>query len=199
MSTCQKCGFELILLERKLKYKCALCSKLFPQKQIDNKTFRIWNQKQRELDKYNYNLEKDRKLSQIKKQKSALRQLFRSFKKNKEYIREWIDKNRDSYNETRRKYWNNNSERVLLKKRERYRKNRKTIVAYQKSWGINNPHIAMMKRKLADLRRTQKHFAEQICLNDDYKLYTTKLMNFLPTFLHSYLLIFCKHFYKILS
>jgi DNA-directed RNA polymerase subunit RPC12/RpoP len=38
-SRCPNCNYSLVLLERRAKYKCALCSKLFPQKEVDDKEF----------------------------------------------------------------------------------------------------------------------------------------------------------------
>ena len=47
---CPNCSFALVLLEKRLKYKCGKCGKLYLQKEIDDKTVRQWNVKQRELD-----------------------------------------------------------------------------------------------------------------------------------------------------
>ena len=51
MPRCPNCNYILVLLENRCKYKCAKCSKLYSQKEIDNKEFREWNEKQRELDR----------------------------------------------------------------------------------------------------------------------------------------------------
>ena len=42
-----KCNYQLVLLESKGKYKCALCGKLYSQKEIDFKEFREFNEKER--------------------------------------------------------------------------------------------------------------------------------------------------------
>ena len=60
MPTCKNCGYELVLLERRLKYKYALCSRLYPQKEVETRDFRIWNQKQRENDLHNLRLEEEK-------------------------------------------------------------------------------------------------------------------------------------------
>ena len=57
MANCPKCSYVLVLLERRLKYKCALCSKLYPQKKIENKEFRDWNKQQKIRDIKNYEIE----------------------------------------------------------------------------------------------------------------------------------------------
>ena len=66
MPTCQNCGYELVLLSSKPKYKCALCSRLYPQKEVETKAFREWNKKQRELDIYNLEFEKKIKLKSLR-------------------------------------------------------------------------------------------------------------------------------------
>ena len=55
---CPNCSFALVLLERRLKYKCSKCGKLFLKREIEDKTFRQWNTKQRELDEHNLKLER---------------------------------------------------------------------------------------------------------------------------------------------
>ncbi len=48
MPRCLHCFYILILLERRRKYKCAKCSRLWSQKLIENREFRKWNKCQRE-------------------------------------------------------------------------------------------------------------------------------------------------------
>ena len=190
MSLCLHCSYELVLLSRN-RYKCSLCSKLFPQKQIENKTFKIWNQKQRELDIRNYKLEKEKELIQIKQQKSAINQLFRSPKnkeKLKEYERLWGTNNKEEYNEIKRNYWNKNSEKINTKKRIKYKINKEHIIKLRKLRLQRNPEKYRLLRRLTKLRTRQKALAQQICINNNYKLYTKQFQNLLPTFLHSYLL-----------
>ena len=40
MARCIKCNYLLVLLPKRSKYKCAKCSSLFPQREIDNRKFR---------------------------------------------------------------------------------------------------------------------------------------------------------------
>ena len=61
MSRCLHCGYLLVLLERRSKYKCAKCSRLYPQRLIDSNEFREWNKKERLLDKELLNVKKPRK------------------------------------------------------------------------------------------------------------------------------------------
>ena len=54
MPRCPNCSYILVLLERRGKYKCAKCGKLYPQKEIDDKEFREHNKRQKERDKDDY-------------------------------------------------------------------------------------------------------------------------------------------------
>ena len=66
MPTCPNCSYNLVLLQHRNKYKCALCSRLFPQKEIDEREFRDRNKRQRILDIEDYKRE-------IKKERAQLR------------------------------------------------------------------------------------------------------------------------------
>ncbi len=58
MSIYLKCSYpKLVLLSNRRKYKCAKCSRLFFQKEIEAKEFRTWNHKQKELDLHNLKLQ----------------------------------------------------------------------------------------------------------------------------------------------
>ena len=84
MPTCQNCGYELVLLERRLKYKCSLCSRLYPQKEVETRAFREWNVRQRENDLHNLKLEEknSREILTERKIMKAFRSLFGNPSKN---------------------------------------------------------------------------------------------------------------------
>ena|SRR3989344_8654000 len=48
---CLNCGYCLVLLEKRAKYKCAKCGKLFFKKEVEDKHFREFNIKKRLEDK----------------------------------------------------------------------------------------------------------------------------------------------------
>ena len=50
MSRCPKCSYKLILLSNRPKYKCALCSKLYPEKEIELRDFLEWNKQQKTIE-----------------------------------------------------------------------------------------------------------------------------------------------------
>ncbi|MBL7147961.1 MAG: hypothetical protein ISS82_03995 [Nanoarchaeota archaeon] len=47
MPHCPNCSYILVLLEHRMRYKCSKCSRLYPQKQIDNEEFCKWNEQHR--------------------------------------------------------------------------------------------------------------------------------------------------------
>jgi len=193
MPTCLNCGYELVLLSNRLKYKCSLCSKLYPQKEIDNQTFRIWNKKQKELDTQNYEVEYKEELAQLKQLKKSIKQLFKNLLPSREILRqkerEYRVKNRDKYNETKRNYWDKRAEYLNAKRQERYNVKKEQVLSYQKQWQQNNSYKYRMKRRLADLREQQRCLALKQFKNKEYRLYTIEFQKVLPTFLLSYLLM----------
>ena len=50
MPRCPKCSYKLVLLSNRPKYKCALCSKLYPEKEIELRDFLEWNKQQRTIE-----------------------------------------------------------------------------------------------------------------------------------------------------
>jgi transcription initiation factor TFIIIB Brf1 subunit/transcription initiation factor TFIIB len=51
MPKCPNCEYMLVLLEKRMKYKCAKCGRLFRQKEIDIKEFAEWNKNERAKEK----------------------------------------------------------------------------------------------------------------------------------------------------
>src|SRR3989344_3548256 len=100
---CPNCSFALVLLERRGKYKCSKCSRLFLQKEIDDKTFRQWNVKQRELDEHNLNLEKKQR-----KERPKITEEERKLK-----AKEWRLKNIQRCKDNSAIYYEKNKERIL--------------------------------------------------------------------------------------
>ena len=55
-----RCNFALVLLEGRREYKCAQCSKVFPQLFVDNKEFRRENKLRRVLEQNRFDAGKKR-------------------------------------------------------------------------------------------------------------------------------------------
>ncbi|MBI2106561.1 hypothetical protein HYT57_01120 [Candidatus Woesearchaeota archaeon] len=97
MARCIKCNYLLVLLPKRNKYKCPRCSSLFPEKEIDNKEFRIYNQRQRDIDREELEFEikqyKEEKLKRrLERQKKLQKKLWRQ--NNNEHYREWKKQHR---------------------------------------------------------------------------------------------------------
>ena len=165
MARCIKCGFSLVLLSNRRKYKCAKCSRLFNQKEIDNKEFQNWNKNQRELDNHNLNLKITQKRQELSPDERKLRA--------RESAKKWRLKNKDKIQEYKQNYRKRNKEKYNLEM-QKYRNKHKEQTKFDNS--------------LANLRRKQKMITLQFFENSKYNSLTTKSQKVLPTFLHSELL-----------
>jgi DNA-directed RNA polymerase subunit RPC12/RpoP len=56
-SRCPECNYALVLLERRHKYKCAKCGRLFSKQEIGLKEFREYNQVERKKARKQYKIE----------------------------------------------------------------------------------------------------------------------------------------------
>jgi transcription initiation factor TFIIIB Brf1 subunit/transcription initiation factor TFIIB len=136
MPRCPNCSYILVLLERRGKYKCAKCGKLYPQKQIDDKEFRGYNKRQREKDKEDYEQQlrlrlkykpHRHKVSSKEKQKKLTDFKAVHYALHKGYYRKI---NAQQYQKFK--------EKILAKAQERYEKNREAILKRNKMWQSNN-------------------------------------------------------------
>lgn len=82
MPRCPNCSYILVLLEKRGKYKCAKCGKLFLKKEIEDEEFREWNITQRGEDKETLKPKKRVKLTEEEKKQRT-----------KESSRKYYDKN----------------------------------------------------------------------------------------------------------
>ncbi len=195
MPTCLNCGYELVLLPR-LKYKCSLCSKLYPQKEIENKTFRNWNKKQKEQDLHSLNLEvKQRKESlQEKKILKGLKLLFKKQKPrikltSKEieqrinnYSKWYYHKNKEKLLEQDDKWRQENPEKYSLTNKRWLAKNKDKRRNFLKAYRIKNLNLDQQNLRLAHWRRKQKALADTYLKNTDYNPSTVRFFPFSPTF-----------------
>jgi len=129
MASCPKCSYSLVLLEHRGKYKCALCSRLFPQKEIDDKEFREWNKRQRVLDIEFSNKKTEEELVQISELKIQIKYLFNGLPKStKEYQKEYFRKNKEKVLQRIYSYREKNKEKHKLNNRlARWRNKQKEL------------------------------------------------------------------------
>ncbi len=98
MTICPNCAYQLVLLDRRRKYKCALCSRLFPQKKVEAKEFFIKNKLQRELDVQNIKIEYEKEWKQLKDLRRGVERLFKGYSRiSKEQAREYCKKWRSNH------------------------------------------------------------------------------------------------------
>ena len=197
MPICKNCGYELVLLSRG-RYKCALCSKLYLPKKVEFRTFRIWNQKQRELDLHNLNLEEIKRISQLTELKNAIKQLFKAtpeykkksakdyYQKNKEKIRskfkEDYYKNREKMLEQDDIWREANRETYSLMCKRWLANNRKKRQEFLKAYRINNRDLERQKGRMAHWRKKQKLLADAYLENSNYRSSNIQFFPFSLTF-----------------
>ena len=100
MPRCPNCGYILVLLEKRGKYKCAKCSNLYPQVFIDNEEFRNWNKLQRELDRQNLRRKRPKLTEEQKKERKN------------EYSRLWKSSHMDKVNSRNRELYQQNKKHI---------------------------------------------------------------------------------------
>lgn len=140
---CPKCAFQLVFLERRLKYKCSLCRGVYLQKEIENKSFRNWNTFQRKQDIETLEQEiKSKKRIKLTPEERKLR-VSKSIEeygaKNREKLtlkaKLWRQKNRTNYNEWVRSYISKNKEKIRINARIRFwrKKQRELTLLYSEN------------------------------------------------------------------
>ncbi|MAG45159.1 MAG: hypothetical protein CMH63_00095 [Nanoarchaeota archaeon] len=202
MQPCPNCGYELVLLSRG-KYKCSLCSKLYLPKKIESRTFKIWNQKQRELDLHNLNLE----IQQVQKDKKE-RKLLRAFKlifkntrnplkqrkpriklspeelkqRNKHYGKWYYNKNKERLLEQDEAWREANRETCSLTYKRWLANNKEKRQAFLKAYRIKNRTLERQKGRIHHWRKKQKLLADAYLENNNHKASNIQFFPFSPTF-----------------
>lgn len=171
MPKCIKCNYELVLLSSRPKYKCAVCSRLYPKKEIENKEFRTWNEWQRGLDVKDYELKIKEELKALKGLRKEIRLLFDGlpfdskefYERNKDVFKqknkEWRLKNRTYDLKRKRKYYKKNKEVLNLKTKQWRKKNLDAYNKQQREWRANNLDQVRLNGQIQFWRRKQKGLA----------------------------------------
>ena len=160
MPRCPNCNYILVLLQHRMKYKCAKCGKLFLQKQIEDKEFQKYNEQQRQLDNENFKKElesrkRPRLTAEEKKQK--------------------LEENQQEYREK-------NREKLREQNRARDRKED------QKIWYHKNPDRLRSHGRLKYWRQKQKMLTLQMLENKQDGAYNLDIFSSPPTKSLSYLI-----------
>jgi len=205
MPRCPNCSYKLVLLSYRPKYKCALCSKLYPKKEIEVKEFQEFNKRRRIEDIEIYEKERKEHLTRIREIKKSLKLLFNGFSQTpKEYRKEYYEKNKEKIRQLNREWRLRNREYDLKRKQEYSKKNREILNAKTKLRRQSNPEPERQRKKLwrannQEMMRTygmiqhyrikQKALALQYIENEDFKSSNEHMFHSVPTFALSYLLI----------
>jgi uncharacterized Zn finger protein (UPF0148 family) len=125
MPKCPKCNYTLVLLEKRMKYKCAKCGRLFRQKEIDTKEFAEWNKNERAKEKKAVKDEINR--ANWKRYRKANKEKVNAWQREynkRDYVkarmRKYYDKTREHRNAWQRVWYAKNKDRVLAQKKERH-------------------------------------------------------------------------------
>ena len=188
MPRCPNCSYKLVFLEKRLRYKCAKCSRVFLQKFIENRDFRIWNNHRRETEMQELLIEikqleeekqKKKELRESNKIAKALRLLFNGSKPRLNLTPEERRIRKREYN----KKWNeNNPEKVKAMKRRQLENHREQRYAYLKEWRITNLDKSRLKQRLTHWRRQQAKIAQEELRFNGYVPYINGLDDSFSTF-----------------
>ena len=197
MPTCPNCSYSLVLLSYRGRYKWAKCSKLFSQKTIDNRSFRLWNQKQREIDLHNLLVEIKQKkpirtkISRAKVSRAEQKQTVREYRKkyalmNKEkllaYQRARYWKNHEQELERCRIYREKNTAKRNLTNKLWVAKNKDHHHQWLRSYLEKNKERDKLKKRLGYWRLQQAKLAEEILQNKVTRVYTRDVYHSFSTF-----------------
>ena len=204
MPRCPNCSYKLILLSSRTKYKCALCSRLYPKKEIEIKEFLEFNKRRRIEDINIYEKERKENLIRIREIKKVLRLLFNGFSKTpKEYRKEYYEKNKEKIRQLSKEWRLRNREYDLNRKQEYRKKNRDVIKVKEKLRIANNPERERQRQNkwrsdnraimrtygmIQYYRTKQKALALQYLENEEFKPSNEEVFHSVPTFALSYLL-----------
>jgi len=210
MPRCPNCSYKLVLLSSRPKYKCALCSKLYPKKEIEVKEFQEFNKMRRIEDAERFEKEHKEHLARIRDIKKSLRLLFNGFSKTpKEYRKGYYEKNKEKIKQLNKEWRLRNREYDLNRKQDYRKKNRELLNAKAKLKRQNNPEQQRTRQNkyrgenraimrtygmIQHYRTKQKALALQYLENEDFKPSSEDVFHSVPTFALSYLLVLQKCF-----
>jgi len=210
MPRCPNCSYKLVLLSSRPKYKCALCSRLFPQQKIDNKEFKEWNKIQKEIDLQNLDIEFKKEWKNLQELKQGIKQLFNGIPKrlrDKESIKNWFkeyyEKNKAKilarnevwrlknieYDDNRKKeYYDKNREKILQKNKLMRQENLQEYNQKRKEWRTKNIETNRIHYIIRTYRRKQKALALLYLKNNQQEVSNLNIFSSVPTYPLSYLL-----------
>jgi len=169
MPRCPNCQYILVLLPNRRRYKCSKCSRLYPQKQIENKDFREWNRQQRKQDKETPRPRKP-KLTEEERNKRRKDYYLSHQKKLLEFSR---------------KHYNKNRNKILARKKVYRQEAKQQYYEWRRKYRENNRERTRLLTRISFWRNKQKRLAVQMLENEYYEAYILRIYDSLPTFVLS--------------
>ena len=162
MAVCPKCGYSLVLLPKRLRFKCAKCGGLYLQKPIDDREFRRWNEKQREFTREEAEIESKRMFEEIW-------EVFKNANK-PERPKLTEEEKRQKQKEHRKRYYQSNREGILRHTKEYYQQNKERIFEKNRIWARNNIEKARRismeyyyrNKKYLDAKRNKRYWLKKV-------------------------------------
>lgn len=190
MARCTKCNYLLVLLPKRNKYKCAKCSSLFPEREIDNREFRNYNQRQKEFDKEALELEiKQQKEDGLRKRLERQKKLSAKEKRPKLTEEERNQKKREY---DRKYYYQHRDDKILQKKLWR-QKNNKHYKEWKKQHRLNQIEKIRQQDRIQFWRKQQKVLALQRLENNKYGASKPEIHSLVSTYSLTQLLLITKY------
>ena len=186
MAKCPNCNYTLVLHEHRRKYKCSKCGKLFPQKDVDTKEFVEWNKQRRAEEKKKAKAEYNRE--------NATRYQKKNKKKVNAYRRGYSKT--EQFKTYRKKYYEQNKEKILAKRKEDYAKHKEEINQRRRDISEQEKIIQNEKRnarrnanidatrfnsRIGYWRQKQKALTVVFVENELYRAYRHQIDSRLPT------------------
>src|SRR3989344_3211520 len=142
MPRCPNCSYKLVLLSSRPKYKCALCSKLYPEKEIEVKEFQEFNKRRRIEDAERFEKEYKEHLLRIRE----------------------VKKNREILNAKARLKRQANPEPEGLKNRNHRVKNRDTMRTYGmiQHYRTKQKTLALQYLEKEDFKPSNEHMFHSV-------------------------------------
>ena len=165
MPRCPNCSYNLVFLEKRLRYKCAKCGRGFLQKLVENRDFRLWNRQLRgfgmgelmsEICLMEEEKQKKRELRKLNSTSRALKILFAGQGRRASASSEERRLREAEYN---RKWRESNPEKVKILRRRYFEKYRGQRYSYLKAWRKANPAKSRLKERLSHWRTRQAKMA----------------------------------------
>ncbi len=173
MPRCPNCSYILVLLEKRAKYKCSRCSRLYKQKLIEDKEFRELNKQQRDIDKRLHkklghiewlknNQEwgvKYRKQYYLKHREKILNYVKEYNLKNKEKIQDYRNKNKEKIRIAVKKHYYKNREQILANKKIYRQLSKQQDYEWRRSYRNKNRERTRLLTRISFWRQQQKKLA----------------------------------------